>query len=204
MITPETSYTFSQPSEGIQSLNKWVFETIRPFIKGRTLEIGSGTNSLCPLFSEYNRPIHLSDTNQFYLQTLRDTYKDNPFVRAVHDFDFSSAEFQQSNPDTTNVFDTVIALNVSLTDSGNLVDNIKFVLRPGGTLAVIVPAYTYIYDGLGQNLYDWKRYNWKDMSSILMHKFSIQRVRYLNLKSDSAKNYFSRSGLSALATVRNK
>jgi hypothetical protein len=204
MITQATSSTLTQALDQVQSLNRWIFEKISPYIKGRTLEINSGTNSLCTLFIEYNTPIHLCDTNDVHLQNLRETYEGSRLVRSVHDFDLMSSDFQESHPDTLDVFDTVIALNVPLLDFGKMVDNIKYVLPQGGTLALIFPAYTSIYHGLDQNLADWQRYNWKPIREILRFSFSILKVRYFNMSPVAAKNIFAHSGLSALLTVKKK
>jgi len=202
MITTATPLPFSQPLGDIQILNRWIFETIGPFVKGRTLEIDSGTNTLCSFFLEYNRPIHLSDINQFHVQKLRETYKDKPIVRAVHDFDFMSSDFQQSNPETLNVFDTVVALSYPAAGFEKMVENIKYVLRKGGVLIILLPIYTSIYHGLDQNLDDWKRYNAKPIERILMFNFSMLKVRYLNLPPDAIADRLRNFGLSALLTVR--
>ena len=202
MATAPTSSPIDQTSDEVQRLNRWIYEIIRAYIKGRTLEIGSGTNSLWPLFLEDNRPIHLSDTNQFHIQTLRQTCNGNQFVRAVHNFDFLASDFQQSHSETLNVFDTVLALNCPAAGFEKMVGNIKYVLRSGGTFAMILPIYTSIYHGLNQNLDDWKRYNAKAIQRILMYNFSMLKVRYLNLPPDTVKNRFRNPGLSALLTVR--
>jgi hypothetical protein len=157
---------------------------------------------LCPLFIEYNRPIHLSHTNPLYLQPLREAYKGNGLVRSIHDFDFTAADFRGVHQETLNVFDTVIALNIAMTDFSKMAENIKYVLPQGGTLAMILPAYTSIYHGLDQNLADWKRYNRKPIREILRFSFSILKVRYFNLTPAPAKNIFAHFGLSALLTVK--
>jgi hypothetical protein len=198
MTTHVTPYPLRQVIGDIQNLNRWIFETTRPFINGRTLEINSGTNSLCPLFVEYGRPIHLSDTSLFHIQTLRETYKGNRLVRSVHDFDLANSDFQKSHPETLAVFNTVIALNVSMPDFTKMVENIKYLLFQGGTLAMMLPAYTSIYHGLDQNLADWKRYNGKSIKHILRFNFSILRIRYFNLSPNAAKDIFTHTGLSAL------
>jgi hypothetical protein len=202
MAIVPTSRPPGKISDDIQSLNRWIFETIGPYIKGRTLEINSGTNSLCPIFIEHNRPIHLSDTNQLHLQALRETYKGNQLVRAVHNFDFLASDFQLSHPETLNAFDTVIALDLPTTDFSKIVDNIKYVIPQRGTLALILLAYTSIYHGLSQNLDDWKRYNGKSIKQILMFNFSILKIRYFNLTPNTPKDIFARSGLSALVAVQ--
>jgi hypothetical protein len=190
-------------SEEIHSLNKWLLETIGPYVKGRTLEINSGTNSLCPLFIAYNRPIHLSDTNPSYLQTLRETYQGNPLVRAVHDFDLMSSDFRESHPETLDVFDTIIALNLPAADFGKMVENIKYVLPKGGTLVLILRAFIYIYHGLDQNLDDWKMYNKENIKQILNFHFSILKVRYFNLVPDVVKYFMGNTGLHSLVIVQN-
>jgi len=202
MITTATPSPLSQVPDEIQILNRWILKRIGSYIKGRVLEVDSGTNSLCPLFTKYDRPLHLSDNNPFHLQVLRETYKDNRLVRAIHDFDFKSSAFRESHPDTLDVFDTVIALKASLPEFEKMVDNIKYILPQEGTLVLILPAYTSIYHGLGQNIDDWKKYNRKDIARILTPAFSILKVRYLNLGPEIAKGFFANSGLSVLVIAQ--
>lgn len=202
MITTVTPFPLGQAPDEIQIMNRWIFKTIWPYIKGRTLEINSGTNSLCQLFTNYNRPIHLSDTNQLYIQTLQEAYRSNHLIRAVHDFNLMSADFQRSQPGTLNVFDTVITLSTSIQEFEQMADNIRYILPQEGTLILILPAHTSIYHGLDQNLNDWKRYNRKYLERIRLANFSILKVNYFNLATDIAKGFFPNSGLSALIIVQ--
>jgi hypothetical protein len=199
----------SSPHSGVaplspdtRPLNQWIFETIKPYIRGRTLEINGGELSLCSLFIESNRSLHLSDTNVVNLQYLKDHYNGIHLVRKVHNFDFTSPHFQQSYPKSLEVFDNVIAMKVTIADFYKFADNIKYCLAQGGVLVMILPAYNYIYSGLEENLEDWKRYNGKVTRQILSFGFSIIKIRYFNLELDKEKNGFAHSGLSTLAIFR--
>jgi len=199
MDTTSTSPSFAEITDEAQTLNRWIFDKIRPYIKGRTLEISSGINSLCPFFIAHNRPIHLSDTDPNCFEILRATYSGNQIIRSVHSFNFAASDFKEAHPNTLNAFDTVMALNSSAADFGKMVDNINYVLPQGGTLVLILPAYTSIYHGLDQNLDLWKRYNAKAIRDIVRFNFSISKIRYLNLAPDTTKTFFANSGLSVLA-----
>ena len=104
----------SSSSSAMLQLKKWIFEMIKTYIHGRTLEIDGGETSLCPLFMDHNLPIHLTSRDQLVLRTLRDRYKDNDNVRAIHSFDFIAGDFQTRYPETRGVFDTVIGIKFSI------------------------------------------------------------------------------------------
>jgi hypothetical protein len=188
-----------QPSGDVKSLDKWIIENIAPFIKGRVIEIKSGIHSICSTFIEQNRPIHLSDTTPSTVQVLRAAYKGIKDIRDIHQFDFTNSKFQQLHSKTYNAFDTVLALKLSMSNFITAVDNLKYVLPKGGTLVLVLPADTYLYFGLGQNMEDWKRYNWQTIERIIQFGFSIIKVRYFNLPLNEEHHEFAHSGLSALA-----
>src|SRR2546422_3892844 len=60
--------------------NAWMFDTIRPFCKGRILEIGSGIGNISQFFISNNYDITLSDIRDNYCDILREKFKDSPIV----------------------------------------------------------------------------------------------------------------------------
>jgi len=202
METVEIPPLLFQASAEAHPLYEWIVDTIGPYIKGRILEMNSGIHSLSRLFIEHNRPIHLSNANSSNVQLLKETFKGVKAVRDIHEFDFMAHDFQQRHSSTFEVFDTVLALNLSISNFMTSVDNIKYVLPKEGTLAMVLPADTYLYNGLDQNLDDWKKYNWNTIMQITHFGFSIMKVRYFNLPLDKEQHEFAHTGLSALVIYR--
>ena len=52
-------------------LNRWMYETIRPYAKGNILELGSGLGNISKFFVRDGASITLSDIDEDYLVHLK-------------------------------------------------------------------------------------------------------------------------------------
>jgi hypothetical protein len=202
METQEMTHTFLPEADDQTRLHKWIFEAIRPFIKGRTLEIESGAGSIARLFLEAGLPIHLNDGNSENRDQLEKTFKSTPLVRAIHGLDFSNPEFVLGYPQLLNGFDTLVALNTGEMSFGQVFSNLKSVLRTRGHLIIVAPAYTALYHGLEEDEDGWKKYNHKAVKQLLKFEFKILRTRFFNLNASERNKFVSCYGLSVLAIAR--
>ena len=202
MIAPDITINAPPQQDEIQRLYKWIYDHIKAFVKGRILEVESGTNSVCSLFLDRNRPIHLSDEDPKKAKHLLKSLAAYPALRNVHNFNFTSPDFVRTYPETRDVFDTVIALNMENAFFKVALNNAKYVLPKGGILAVILPAYTSLYHGLDANLDDWKQFNQKAIIQAFKPDFSILKERFFNLMPGPESSILKHSGLSVLAIAR--
>ena len=101
---------------------------------------------------------HLSDSQLHTCRHLRSKFADTANIRAVHYIDISGSDITLAKPKLIEVFDTLIAINVTEYGyfSKPVIENFQVLLKPGGRLIIIVPAFTAIYAGLEENLDEWK------------------------------------------------
>ena len=161
--------TFISEPEYILDFNKWLFENIRPYITGRTLEMNSGHGVMAATFVENALNIHLSESNQALRHELRDRLQDQKHIRLVHNIDFSSPNFDQLHLDLFSNFRTIIATNIAeygLYDKLSL-SNANKLLKTHGKLIVAIPSFTALFEDIDISLREWKRYNRKPIRQFL-------------------------------------
>ena len=81
-------------------------------------------------------------------------------------------------------FDTVFALNVIEHIEEDLValQNIKKILRPGGNVIILVPAFNLLYNNFDHNLGHYRRYNRRSLKALLQEaEFKILDSSYFNV-----------------------
>lgn len=164
-------------------LNQWMFETIRPYVKGEVLEIGSGIGNISSFFVEAGIPITLSDLDLHYCSLLEKNFENENKVKGIYQLDLANSSFKSAYASLLGRFDTVFALNVveHIPNDKLAIANAKLLLRRGGHLVVLVPAYTALYNGLDQGLEHWRRYNRHSLKKLLSKDFEILKTQYFNL-----------------------
>jgi 2-polyprenyl-3-methyl-5-hydroxy-6-metoxy-1,4-benzoquinol methylase len=169
--------------------NRWMYDTIRPYCHGNILEVGSGIGNISSFFVQDNFQITLSDVDDHYLQTLKNKYATNDNVKDIMLLDLEHSDFEHAYRDKENSFDTIFLLNVleHIKDDNKAVQNCKYLLKNGGTLIILVPAYSWLYARLDKTLAHYRRYSLPKLKSI----FSRQHL------SVTAQFYFNGIGIIA-------
>jgi len=137
--------------------NRWMADTIRPWVGTRVLEIGAGMGNLSR---------HLAARRQFYIATdidpehlarLRVRFQSRPNVKLMHCDLGAPADFAS----LAGQADTVICLNVleHVADDAVGLANIASALSPGGAAIVLVPQDQAIYGTLDEELGHYRRYS---------------------------------------------
>jgi 2-polyprenyl-3-methyl-5-hydroxy-6-metoxy-1,4-benzoquinol methylase len=163
--------------------NRWMYDTIRPYCRGDILEVGSGIGNISFFFVQDNLPITLSDVDDHYLQTLKDKYATNKNLRDIILLDLEQGDFENAYKDMQNSFDTIFLLNVleHIRDDNKAVQNCKYMLKDGGTLIILVPAYSWLYAKLDKTLAHYRRYSLRKLRSIFYRQqLTVKAQFYFN------------------------
>jgi SAM-dependent methyltransferase len=170
-----SEFTFKEvDEEGAETLdvissaerfNRWMFETIEPFCTGRILEIGSGIGNISAFFAEAGANITLSDIRENYCSTLESKFKLLEIVK----LDLVHPDFSRIYQTELEKFDTVFALNVveHIHDDQRAIINAAKLLRPGGRLIILVPAYQALYNRFDKELEHYRRYSRHALNNLL-------------------------------------
>lgn len=139
----------------VPNFNRWMADSVRPFLGARVLEIGAGignmTRQLCPR-DRYT----VSDINPHYLDFLRRGFEGRPYLD-VRKVDLSlDGDFEP----LAGRYDTLVCLNVleHLADEDGALRRIRAALEAGGRAIVLVPQGPGLLGTLDQALGHVRRY----------------------------------------------
>ena len=161
--------------------NQWMFKTIQPYCHGRILEIGSGIGNISDFFIQENADIRLSDLRENYLEMLRKKYAGKNL--GFHRIDLVHPEFEKEYAEIIGTFDTVFALNVveHIKDDQQAIENCYKLLKPGGTIIILVPAFQSLYTPIDESLYHYRRYTKKSLNALISKFFTVEKSKYFNV-----------------------
>jgi SAM-dependent methyltransferase len=183
---PEDDHIGFQTLDNISEadhLNGWMFNTIRPYCSGHILEVGSGIGNISKFLLEGPYQVTLSDFRDSYCQRLRDSFAGQPALTGVVNIDLVDGEFEKRFEGILGSFDTIIALNVveHIRDDHAAIRNLHRLLRTGGKLIVLVPAFEFLYNAFDYNLGHYRRYRSGQLSDLMLQEgFTIRRSWYFN------------------------
>ncbi|MCH2021953.1 MAG: class I SAM-dependent methyltransferase [Saprospiraceae bacterium] len=163
--------------------NKWMYQTIKPFCKGKILEIGSGVGNISQFFLEDGDDIMLSDLRQGYCDRLKDNFSSYKTLQGIKLMDLTDPEFDIKFKNLFNSFDTIFALNVieHIFDDKLAIKNCRKLLKNNGNLIVLVPSYQKLFNGIDKSLDHYRRYNKKTLSTLFIdNNLKIVHKRYFN------------------------
>lgn len=150
--------------EKANKFNRWMYETIKPFCKGRILEIGCGIGNISEFFIQDSQDIILSDLRENYLEIVSKKFT-NPTIK----INLIDPEFETKYDKIIGTFDTVFALNVieHIEDDKQAIANCKKLLKKGGSLIILVPAYQFLFNNFDKELEHFRRYTRKKIETVI-------------------------------------
>lgn len=163
------------------AFNKWMFQTIEPFINGKILEIGSGIGNLSKFFIDKGKSICLSDYDTDYINILTDKFPQ--LSSSILKIDLSDPDFEYNNLSSKSSFDSIFLLNVleHIEDDNMAIRNCLYLLKPGGTLLILVPSYSFLFSKMDVLLGHFRRYTKHSISYVLKNNgMQITKTYYFN------------------------
>lgn len=164
----ESLETLSQAGE----YYRWLCSRVRPFIRGKVLEIGAGIGNFAQWASEFSSEYHPTDVDARLFAKLRE--------RFPHAFQWNLFDPFPRN----DLYDTVIILNVieHLKDDLGALKSLRNRLAPGGHIIVMVPAMNFLYGSLDRSFGHYRRYNKKMMRDLYRETpFDLVKDEYVNV-----------------------
>ena len=165
------------------NFNRWMYETIKPFCSGDILEIGSGIGNISRFFVEDGADITLSDIENSYFPRLKEKFVDHPNLMGIHLMDFSDKNLEKNHPGLIGKFDTIFALNVveHIPDHEQAMKNAMKLLKKGGRVIILVPAFQSLFNGFDQKLDHQRRYTVKSLKQLMEGSgFRVIHSQYFN------------------------
>lgn len=163
-----------------EAFNDWMYHTIQPFCYGKILEIGSGIGNISGFFLEDNFDITLSDVRSNYCDVLKQKFG---VPDKVIQLDLTHPQFDTLYISHLEKYETVFALNVieHIENDKLAAINCHKLLKDGGRLIVLVPAYQFLYNRFDKELEHYRRYTRKTLTSLFkLANFDIDISKYFN------------------------
>ena len=163
--------------------NQWMFNTIKPFAKGKVLEIGSGIGNISSQFLERDYSIMLSDFRPEYCEALSGKFSEFSNLLGVKRIDLVDSEFESNYCDLLESFDTVFALNVveHIEDDFLAISNCRKLLKKGGTLIILVPSYQFLFNNFDEELGHFRRYTLSKLREVFKQNYmEVIHAQYFN------------------------
>lgn len=162
------------------NLNTWMFKTIEPFCNGSILEIGSGIGNISQYFVLNKYDIAVSDLRENYRTILKNRFQLSE--DKVLNLDIVDDNFDSNSRNLLNKYDSIFSLNVveHIKNDDLAINNMVKMLKPGGTLVILVPAYQALYNNFDVTLEHYRRYNKTTLSDLMSKYGRIQKSFYFN------------------------
>lgn len=163
--------------------NKWMYETIKPYIKGHLLEIGSGIGNISQFFMVDKVQCTLTDLRQNYCDILAEKFKDQPTLEGILKVNLVHPDFDREYAHLLGKYDSIVALNVveHIEDDNLAIANCYKLLSKGGHIIILVPAYQVLYNKFDEILEHFRRYTSTSLQRIIKNgNFEIIHNQYFN------------------------
>jgi SAM-dependent methyltransferase len=163
----------------IDRCDAWLFDTIRPFLGQRILEVGCGLGNLLPHLTgrELAIGVDVAEDSVSYVngryeahdhvQAFTVDVTDRRFVEELHGFQC----------------DTAVSLNVleHIEDDVQALKHIHEVLTDKSTLVLIVPAHSFLFGTMDSSIGHYRRYDKANLAAKLEQTgFNVLLQRYIN------------------------
>ena len=164
--------------------NEWMYDVTSKRLNGRILEIGSGIGNISEYYLRDNRSIVLSDIRDNYCQYLKNRYGNLPSCEDVVKIDLVHPDFDKEYSPYFDSFDGIFALNVveHINNDIQAISNARKLLKKGGRLVVLVPAYQMLYNNFDRALEHYRRYTEGSLKTLFeKNNLQIAHYQYFNL-----------------------
>lgn len=166
-----------------ENFNRWMYDQVNPHCKGTILEIGSGIGNISQFFLNNHQHLYVSDLRENYRTELTRKFENQKTLGGVLDLDIVASDFDTKFSHLFEKFDTIFALNVveHIEDDKLAIHNCRKLLKKGGKLIILVPAFQSLYNEFDRELYHFRRYTKHTLNKLFReNQFHLTESRYFN------------------------
>ena len=177
----EVSLLIQDRLEKAVNYNRWVFETVRPYLGRRILDVGCSVGNITRLFVEHGVDLVIGvDANAQAVERINWTLGPLGCFRGLC---LDAAELDPTMFAAEKI-DTVSCLNVleHIEDDLRLLQAFYATLVNSGRLILLVPALQALYGSMDIADHHYRRYSRAGLSDLIREAgFRIDRMFYMNL-----------------------
>ena len=164
---------------GTKRFNRWMADTVRPFVGTRVLELGAGIGNMTQHLARGRKIYVASDIDEEHIARLRVRFRGRPNLEIRRCNLCDAADFQP----LLGSFDSVVCLNVveHVEDDLGALRNIFSALKPGGRAIILVPQDQKAYGTLDEVLGHFRRYSEAQLRARMEEAgFKVERILHFN------------------------
>jgi glycosyltransferase involved in cell wall biosynthesis len=157
----------------------WLARVLRPHLGNTVLELGAGIGNIAGRLMGRRLQYVAAEKDPLYLHALRNRFLRTPNVSVLQLDPDRPEDFENAG----GPFDTVLCVNVLeyVADPGALLDSTAGVLKPGGSIIVLVPQGPALFSTLDKKLGYRRRFSRRELRALLeKHGFAVERMYQLN------------------------
>lgn len=163
----------------IHRYNRWIYDEIVAGLGQRVLEVGSGTGNITQFLLAENHDVVATDIVPSYREELRTRFANNSHLQ-ISTFDLD----RPAPPEFTGQkFDSVVCLNVleHIENDVYALQQMREVIKPGGHLALLVPAHQFLFGAFDTAVGHFRRYDKKSLRACLETAgFTVNSLKFFN------------------------
>ncbi len=157
----------------------WILEIFRPWVCGRTMEIGCGIGTISKEIFQDAEELILVEPSDHLTKLLPENIANSRKVSIYNEM------LETRLPKMADAHcDSIIMVNVleHIEDDGGALESLFRVLKPGGRLLLFVPALQFLFSELDRQHGHFRRYHLSPLEYKLQtHGFKIRKKRYFDL-----------------------
>ncbi len=164
---------------GTKRFNRWMADTVRPFVGTRVLELGAGIGNMTQHLARGRKIYVASDIDEEHMARLRVRFRGRPNLEIRRCDLCDAADFQP----LLGSFDSVVCLNVveHVEHDLDALRNIFSALKPGGRAIILVPQDQKAYGTLDEVLGHYRRYSEAQLRARMEEAgFEVERMLHFN------------------------
>ncbi len=165
------------------NFNRWMYDAIAPHCKGEILEIGGGIGNISLQFLASGQKLTITELQEEYCEMIRLKLSGYDGLKKVVRMDIADPEFPEKFAPLFGRFDTVFALNVieHIDERTRALSNCKKLLKPGGSIVILVPAFQSLFNQFDHSLGHYLRFTKTSLNQLLVESgFRVVNQRYFN------------------------
>lgn len=134
---------------------RYIFSKIGKFIKGKTLEVGSGVGGNLNFIQKYSKSLHAIEPSKITFKELKKNRELGKIKKSItlHNLYLKNLNLK---------FDTIIYIDVleHIYDDHSEIKEALNLLNPNGRIVILCPAYNFLYSNeFDKNVGHYRRYN---------------------------------------------
>lgn len=159
--------------------NAWIASKLVPHISVPALEIGAGRGNITAFIVKEKHGVHISDADRGFVRFLKKRFSTTPHTHVY------AVDIEKSVPKTrVGYYSTIYAVNVleHIKDDHRALVHIHCMLKPGGTVVLLVPAKKFAFNRLDRKLGHYRRYEKRELAGKLERSgFVVKKIEFFNI-----------------------